>query len=94
VEVAKIEGNPTYKQRMRTADGQRNYVYIAPETKATVGWQSFRDYLPPWLGGHNHTYESISRMLKSLKLATESYLEASVSTAEITVPFPISEHFI
>jgi hypothetical protein len=32
-------------------------------------------------------------MLKSLKIASESYLEDSVSTAEITVPFPISKPF-
>ncbi len=59
----------------------------------TVGWPSFRDYLPLWLGGHNHTDESLSGMLKSLKIAIESHLEASMSTAEITVPFPISDTF-
>lgn len=93
MEVAKIEGNPTYKQRMRTADFQEDHAYIAPDTPASVSWQSFRDYLPPWLGGHNHTHDSLSRMLKSLKIASESYLDASVSTAEITVPFPISKTF-
>lgn len=94
MEVAKIEGNPTYKQRMRTADVEKDHAYIAPDIPTTVSWQSFRDYLPPWLGGHKHTHESISRMLKSLKIASESYLEASVSTAEITVPFPISQYFL
>lgn len=93
MEVAIIEGNPTYKQRMRTADVQKDYAYIAPDTQTTVGWPTFRDYLPLWLGGHNHTHESLSGMLKSLKVATESYLEASVSAAEITVPFPISDTF-
>jgi hypothetical protein len=93
VEVAKIEGNPTYKQRMRTADIQKDYAYIAPDAQTTVGWPSFRDYLPLWLGGHNHAHESLSGMLKSLKIAVESYLEAPVPTAEITVPFPISDTF-
>lgn len=90
MEVTKIEGNPTYKQRMRTANV---YKDIHPDTQATLSWQSFRDYLPPWLGGHNNTHESLQRMLKSLKIASESYLETSVSTAEITVPFPISDTF-
>ncbi|KAJ5577639.1 uncharacterized protein N7459_006603 [Penicillium hispanicum] len=93
VEVAKIEGNPSYKHRMRTADVQEDDAYIAPDTQTTVGWPSFRDYLPPWLGGHNNTNKHLSGMLKSLKIAIESYQEASVSTAEITVPFPISGTF-
>lgn len=93
VAVAKIEGNPAYKQRMRTADVQKDYAYIAPDTQTTVGWPSFRDYLPLWLGGHNHTDEYLLGMLKSLKTAMESHLEAPVSTAEITVPFPISDAF-
>ncbi|KAJ5166238.1 uncharacterized protein N7482_005019 [Penicillium canariense] len=78
---------------MRAADVQKDDAYISLDTQTTVGWPSLRGYLPPWLGGHNHTHESISRMLESLKIAIESYLEASVSTAEITVPFPISDTF-
>jgi hypothetical protein len=33
-------------------------------------------------------------MLKALKTATESYLEASISAAEVVVPFPVSDAYL
>jgi hypothetical protein len=38
--------------------------------------------------------QSLSQMLKALKTATESYLEASISAAEVTVPFPVSGSYL
>lgn len=58
-----------------------------------LGLQSIRDYLPPWLGGGNSSSKVLSRMLKALKIAAESYLETSVSTAEVAFPFPISDSY-
>lgn len=60
--------------------------------QAPFGLQSLRDSLPPWLGGNNdNRTQSLFRMLKALKTATESYLEASLSTAEVVFPFPVSD---
>jgi len=59
--------------------------------QAALGLQSLRDYLPPWLGGNDPGTQSLSWMLKALKTATESYLQASLSTAEVVVPFPVAE---
>lgn len=63
--------------------------------QAPLGLQSLRDYLPPWLGGDNdNRTQSLSRMLRALKTATESYLEASLSTAEVVFPFPVSDSYL
>lgn len=63
--------------------------------QAPLGLQSLRDYLPPWLGGNNdNRTQSLSRMLKALKTATESYLEASLSTTEVVFPFPVSDSYL
>ena len=61
--------------------------------QAQLGLQSIRDYIPPWLGGGNSRSQPLSRMLKALKIAAESYLETSVSTAEVVFPFPISDSY-
>ena len=62
--------------------------------QAPLGLQSLRDYLPPWLGGKNARTQSLSRMLEALKTATESYLETSLSTAEVVMPFPVSNSYL
>ena len=33
-------------------------------------------------------------MLEAFKTATDSYLEVSISAAEITVPFPVSDSYL
>lgn len=65
----------------------------ATETiQAFMGLQSLRDYLPPWLGGeHDSCPQPLLWMLQALKAATEAYLEASLSIAEVVFPFPISD---
>lgn len=78
---------------MRNSDVQRDYDSLVPTTQATMRWQSFRDYLPSWLSRYNNTDGALLRILNSLKIASESHLETSVSTAEITVSFPISRAF-
>ena len=62
-----------------------------------LGKRGLRDVLPPWLGGHpplNTTTQSLARMLRSLKTATESYLVdagfvTGISTANIILPFQL-----
>ena len=56
--------------------------------------QSYRDYLPPWLGGHQTRFQPLPSMLKALKVATESYLEGPLSDAEVVVPFPVTNSFL
>jgi hypothetical protein len=56
--------------------------------------QSLRDHLPPWLGGKPLQPQPLVPMLKALKAATESYLETTVSAAEIVVPFPATEGYL
>lgn len=78
---------------MRDASVQRDFHSLVPTTQGPIGWQPFRNYLPSWLSRYNNTDGALLRMLNSLKIASESYLETSISTAEITVPFPISPAF-
>lgn len=63
-------------------------------TRETLKLQSYRDYLPPWLGGHDHRLQPLPSMLRALKVATESYLESPLSDAEVVVPFPVTNSFI
>ena len=107
VNLATIEGGSAYKQVMRASDSIElhdgiaqqltldDHLKVAPiVAQMPLGLQSLRDYLPPWLGGHDSRTEALSRMLKALKVATESYLEAPLSDAEVIVPFPVSESYL
>ncbi|KAL8809923.1 MAG: hypothetical protein Q9200_003001 [Gallowayella weberi] len=64
-----------------------------PATQATLGLQSFRDFLPPWLGGDDGCIPSLIQMLKALKTASESYFQSTLLSAEVVVPFPASGTF-
>ena len=101
-DIAKIEGGSAYKQIMRASDSIRFYDGIPQQSKLDksskaalvvaqirLGLQSLRDYLPPWLGGQDSRTEALSRMLKALKVATESFLETQLSDAEVVFPFEL-----
>jgi hypothetical protein len=46
--------------------------------------------LPPWLGGKvDPRIQELSWMLRALKSAGESFLEASISNANVVLPFPV-----
>ncbi|BDD57232.1 hypothetical protein MAP00_002617 [Monascus purpureus] len=83
----------TSSEECRTAGG--------PHLWSQLRIRGFRDVLPPWLGGHPHphtTTQSLARMLRSLKTATESYLVdagfvAGLSTANIIIPFTLSSTY-
>lgn len=59
-----------------------------------IGLQSFRNYLPPWLGGRDVRAQSLTGMLSALKTASESYLEASLSTVAVITPFRVSDVYL
>lgn len=59
----------------------------------TLGLHSLHGYMAPWLGDHSQVCESLCQMLKALKTASESYLEASILTAKITIPFRTTNPF-
>ncbi|OJJ79054.1 uncharacterized protein ASPGLDRAFT_53095 [Aspergillus glaucus CBS 516.65] len=52
-----------------------------------------RDYLPHWLGGVDPRYQPLSQMLELLKSATDFYLGAPVSAAEVAFPFPVPDAY-
>lgn len=62
--------------------------------QAPIGLQSFRNYLPPWLGGRDVRAQSLTGMLSALKTASESYLEASLSTVAVITPFRVSDVYL
>ncbi len=94
-DIAKIEGGPAYKQMIRATDILKDMSKLGTGAiQAPLRLQSLRDYLPPWLGGKNARTQSLSRMLEALKTATESYLETSLSTAEVVMPFPVSNSYL
>jgi len=99
IDIAKIQGGPAYKQMMRATEVLDSHAtayrtFGIGEVQASLSLQSLSSFLPPWLGGRNARSQSLSRMLKALKTATESFLEASISTAEITVPFPVPDSYL
>lgn len=49
--------------------------------------RSLRHQLPDWLGGHDQDLQALKGMLKALKVAAESHLEAPVCTAQTVLPF-------
>lgn len=105
VDIAKVEGSPAYKQLMRTTDVLYNAattprsasdasLHNSGATQGRLRPQSYRDYLPPWLGGHDYRLQPLPSMLRALKVATESYLESPLSDAEVVVPFPVTNSFL
>ncbi|KAL8804291.1 MAG: hypothetical protein Q9182_002656 [Xanthomendoza sp. 2 TL-2023] len=105
VNVAKIEGVPAYRQMMRATallndratTGYTLHDYALDQgtwaTQATLGLQSLRNFLPPWLGGDDGCIPPLIQMLKALKTASESYLQSPLPAAEVVVPFPASGTF-
>ena len=91
VDVAKIEGGPTYKDTMRkitTTFGPNGRFQTADVQTSSTG-PSIYDWLPPRLRPQDATTRSLTRMLNALKVATESYLEQPVSVASLSVPLPL-----
>jgi hypothetical protein len=99
LDVAKIQGGPAYQDFMRIAlpyDKHEKTESVATEPLLDIRPSQLqnllqishlRDQLPMWLGGRDSRVIPISRMLKALKVATESYMEGSISNAAVTLPF-------
>lgn len=96
-DIAKIEGGPAYKQMIHATDVSDGTEALTPDigaAQASLSLQSLRDYLPTWLGGTDARAQSLVPMLKALKTATESYLEAPLSVAEVVMPFPVPYSYL
>ena len=106
VDIAKIEGSSSYKSTMR-ADGVSQYSTelcgslsqtasdsAMGATQMPFALSSLGDYLPPQIRTSNHRVETLTGMLRALKTATESYLETTVSPAEVVFPFPASKSMV
>lgn len=105
VDIATVEGGPAYKQTMRIAAASGDNILAYQQMLETseqssmtaqipMGLQSFRDYLPPWLGGRDARTQSLFRMLNALKTASESYLEAPLTTAVVDMPFRVPNAYL
>lgn len=102
-DIAKIAGSPAYRNVMRHATQSSPWLNVpqTPEvaelsgSQQTLGAMSLRDYLPPWLGGagYDETTKAFATMLKSLKIATESFAESLQPNIRITVPLPPSDRY-
>ena len=86
------------KNEIFAADHHYSHVDIFDPYYGTsypyLGLQSFRDYLPPWLGGPNARARSLIPMLDALKTAAEAYVETSLAAAEVVFPFPMSDDYL
>ena len=94
VNIAKVEGDLAYKEMMRTRDSLSDFDLGYERFQAPLGLHSLQDYLPPWLGRIKPQDRSLFGMLSALKTATESFLDTSISDADIVAPFPISQSFL
>ena len=105
VDIAKIEGGPAYKQTMRIATISGSSALTHQQLLGTseqssmtsqipIGVQSFRNFLPPWLGGRDARTQSLFRMLDALKTASKSYLEAPLMTAVVITPFRVTDAWL
>lgn len=104
--IAKIEGGPSYKHMIRrqnaTGDDSVSCATLLNSnihqsnvgTQLPLGLSSLRDRLLPWLGGTDLKTQDLIRMLNALKVATESYLEAPISDVEVVLPFPTTAAFL
>ena len=85
-----VQANDTRNRCLRTEA-------LTPDigaAQASLSLQSLRNYLPTWLGGTDARAQSLVPMLKALKTATESYLEAPLSAAEVVMPFPVPDSYL
>lgn len=55
--------------------------------------ESLSSLLPPWFGLNDTGTPALSQMLQSLRVASESYLEAPLAGVEVVVPFTASDAF-
>ncbi|KAL1583672.1 hypothetical protein WHR41_07792 [Cladosporium halotolerans] len=75
-----------------------SYARLVPQPEARLAVQSLRDRLPPWLGGKkpdapDAAAQALERMLRVLKIATESYLETDIRNAIVATPYDTSDAF-
>jgi hypothetical protein len=66
-----------------------------PIPQAPLGLQPLYDSLPTWLGGYrrDEAGRALTEMLRALKTATESALDAEIDEVYISTPLPVQEGF-
>jgi hypothetical protein len=66
-----------------------------PIPQAPLGLQFLYDALPTWLGGYQRdgATRALTEMLRALKTATESALDAEFDEVYISTPLPVQEGF-
>lgn len=66
-----------------------------PIPQAPLGLQPLYDSLPTWLGGYrrDEAGRALTEMLRALKTATESALDAKIDEVYISTPLPVQEGF-
>lgn len=66
-----------------------------PIPKAPLGLQPLYDALPTWLGGYQRdgATRALTEMLRALKTAAESALEAEIDEVYISTPLPVHQQF-
>ncbi|KAL8758817.1 MAG: hypothetical protein Q9184_003812 [Pyrenodesmia sp. 2 TL-2023] len=100
--LAKIEGGPAYQQIMRTAARSDEALVRDPTlrhqsdrlNRLPLALKIFSNHLPHWFGLNDAGTLALSQMLQSLRIASESYLEAPLTGVEVVVPFSASDAFL
>lgn len=100
VDVAKIEGGPRHKHKMRQLRPSTDYTQDSETDNPTVS--RYRDLVKHWphlaqiyhpaysLLYSGRTGSSLEPMIASLRKATESYLETRIDVVDIALPFRAS----
>jgi hypothetical protein len=90
-DIAQIKGGSNYQQAMREAYAPDNSPAVLHDSASTSWHRSLDDWLPPWLGGKKPRPNHLIPMVRALKAATESYIEATVPIAQVITSFPVSD---
>jgi hypothetical protein len=92
VDVVKVAGGQDYRQVMTYKYSPQSEEPQLQETPISAPQE--RWHLPPWLGGKRRPATPVIPMLRTLKTATESYLEEQVTWVSIVLPFQQSGLFL
>jgi hypothetical protein len=83
------DSNTTYQGNSQLSQPERGTSWNLKQIQLSS--EGLRENLPPWLGGPK--FDPLLGMLKTLKVAAESYLEEPLVSALAIVSFPISPSF-
>lgn len=87
---------PGPEEPLQLACGNPLFEIWEPIPQAPLGLlQPLYDALPTWLGGYQRdgATRALTEMLRALKTATETAIEAEIDEAYISTPWPVDEDF-